>query len=137
MYKNGFISELKNSVLITVDSKDKTLVYIDNITKVGLDIGPKTIESIKERINSSKVVFVNGPAGAFENETFAYGTKELFTMLSNMEAKVIIGGGDAASAARSLGYADKFSLISTGGGATLDYIINEKITALEEEVEIL
>ena len=114
-----------------IDSKDKTLVDIDNITKVGLDIGPKTIEFIKEKISSSKVVFVNGPAGAFENETFAYGTKELFTMLSNMEAKVIIGGGDSANAAINLVGKDKFYHISTGGGASLEFLEGKELPGLK------
>ena len=114
-----------------IDSKDKELVDINNITKVGLDIGPKTIELIKKRIHSSKVVFVNGPAGAFENETFAYGTKELFTMLSNMDAKVIIGGGDSANAAINLVGKDKFYHISTGGGASLEFLEGKDLPGLK------
>ena len=101
------------------------------------DIGRNTIELYKNIINSSKTVFVNGTCGVYEDSRFANGTKEMLDILSKSMASVIVGGGDATGAARTLGYADKFEYISTGGGATLDYIINEKITALEDDVEVL
>ena len=95
------------------------------------DIGPKTITNYKEIIEKSNTIFVNGTAGVYEDNRFANGTKEVLSTLSNSNAKVIIGGGDSASSARLFGYADKFFYISTGGGATLDYIIYEKLDALD------
>ena len=114
-----------------IDSNNKTLVDINNITKMGLDIGDKTIDNIIENIKSSKTIFVNGPAGAFENKTFEYGTKKLFEYLSNMDAKVIIGGGDSASAAINLVGEDKFYHISTGGGASLEFLEGKQMPGLQ------
>ena len=114
-----------------INSNTKTLVSINEISKKGFDIGPGTIKLIKERISDSKTVFVNGPAGVFENPTFSYGTKELFNILSNMDAKVIVGGGDSASAAISLIGRDKFYHISTGGGASLEFLEGKKLPGLK------
>lgn len=115
----------------SIDSNNKTLVDINNITKMGLDIGDKTVDNIIENIKSSKTIFVNGPAGAFENKTFEYGTKTLFEYLSNMDAKVIIGGGDSASAAINLVGEDKFHHISTGGGASLEFLEGKELPGLK------
>lgn len=101
------------------------------------DIGRNSLEIFKNIINTSKTVFINGTCGVYEDNRFANGTKELFSILSNSPATVIVGGGDALSAARLFNYSDKFEFVSTGGGATLEYIINEKINALEDEIEIL
>ena len=103
------------------------------------DIGISTISNYKKIISQSKTVFVNGTAGLYEDNRFANGTREMLDILSKCGANVVVGGGDSASAARNLGYADKFTFVSTGGGATLEYIIKEKLDALEkkEEIEIL
>ena len=114
-----------------INSKNKKLVNIDNISESGFDIGPKTIELIKEKINNSKSVFLNGPAGAYENEIFSYGTRELLKVLSNIDCKVIIGGGDSASCAINYGFKDKFYHISTGGGASLEFLEGKKLPGLK------
>ena len=114
-----------------INSNKKELVGVDNISKKGFDIGPKTIEYIKERIINSKTVFINGPAGVFENPIFSYGTKELFALLESMNAKVIIGGGDSASAAINMGFKDSFYHISTGGGASLEFIEGKELPGLK------
>ena len=114
-----------------IDSNEKELVKIDNISKKGFDIGPESIKYIKEKIENSKTVFVNGPAGVFENPIFSYGTKELFNMLKNMDAKVIIGGGDSASAAINLIGKDEFYHISTGGGASLEFLEGKDLPGLK------
>lgn len=101
------------------------------------DIGGQTINIFKDVINKSKTIFINGTAGVYEDNRFANGTKEVLRLLSVSLADVIVGGGDAASSARTLGYADKFKYISTGGGATLDYIINEKMAIDDSSVEVL
>ena len=98
---------------------------------MGLDIGENTIKNIEDKIKTSKTVFLNGPAGAFENPLFSYGTKEIFNILSNMNAKVIIGGGDSASAAINLGFKDKFYHISTGGGASLTFLEGKELPGLK------
>ena len=102
------------------------------------DIGGQTLNEYTKIINKSNTIFVNGTAGVYEDNKFANGTKELLRIISVSPADVVVGGGDAASAARTFGYADSFKFISTGGGATLDYIINGKMAIDDtEEVEVL
>ena len=89
----------------------------------GLDCGPETIKKFKEELAGAKTVVWNGPAGVFEVEKFAVGTKAICETLANLKGvTTIIGGGDSASAAINLGYASKFTHISTGGGASLEYL---------------
>ena len=89
----------------------------------GLDCGPKTIEKFKAELEGAKTVVWNGPAGVFEVEKFATGTKAICELLANLKgATTIIGGGDSAAAAISMGYEKKFTHISTGGGASLEYL---------------
>ena len=104
--------------------------------KEGLDIGPKTAELFAEKVKAAKTVVWNGPMGVFENPTLAKGTNEVARALADCEGTTIIGGGDSAAAIKQLGYADKVSHVSTGGGASLEFlegnglpgvdIINEK-----------
>lgn len=90
---------------------------------MGLDIGPKSVENIKKALDGAKTVIWNGPMGVFEMDTFAKGTIAVCEALANLpEANTIIGGGDSAAAVMKLGYADKVSHISTGGGASLEYM---------------
>lgn len=98
---------------------------------MGLDIGPKSIDLIYENIKSSKTIFLNGPAGAFEFSNFSYGTKELFRIISSINANTIIGGGDSAYAAIKFGYKESFTHISTGGGASLEYLEGKELPALK------
>lgn len=90
---------------------------------MGLDIGPKTVELYKEVLQGSKTVVWNGPMGVFEMAKFATGTLEICKAISELaDATTVIGGGDSAAAAIQLGFAEKFSHISTGGGASLEYM---------------
>ena len=89
---------------------------------MGLDVGPATIELFAKELEGAKTVVWNGPMGVFEFAPFAKGTLAVCEMLSNLDAITIIGGGDSAAAAISLGYEEKFSHISTGGGASLEYL---------------
>ena len=91
--------------------------------KEGLDIGPATCEKFAEAVKTAKTVVWNGPMGVFEMEPFAKGTIAVCEALANLDgANTIIGGGDSAAAVMQLGYADKVSHISTGGGASLEYM---------------
>ena len=110
----------------------KNIIAVDTNEEIK-DIGIKTINIYKDIIHQSKSIFVNGTAGLYEDNRFANGTRELLDVLSKSLANVIVGGGDSASAARNMNYADKFSFVSTGGGATLEYIIKEKLDALDDE----
>ena len=89
---------------------------------MGLDIGPKTMALFADAAKSAKTVVWNGPMGVFENPTLKKGTVAVCEALAEADATTIIGGGDSATAAINLGYADKMSHISTGGGASLEYL---------------
>ena len=95
------------------------------------DLGNKSIDLYKKYLENSELVFVNGTCGKFEDERFMEGTENLFRILSGVHAKVIVGGGDTASACKKFGFEDKFYFISSGGGATLEYIADGSLKALE------
>lgn len=93
---------------------------------MGLDVGPKTNEFYKEELTGAKIVFWNGPLGAFENPLFANGTKSICEAIVNLKnCFSVIGGGDSASAVAQYGYSSRFSHVSTGGGASLEMIEND------------
>ncbi len=89
---------------------------------MGLDIGPETAKIFADAIKSAKTVVWNGPMGVFENPTLATGTNDVAAALADTDAITVIGGGDSAAAINQLGYADKVSHISTGGGASLEFL---------------
>ena len=98
----------------------------------GLDIGPKTREIFAEKIKGAKTIFWNGPVGVFEIAPFAEGTRAVAEAIVESDAFSIIGGGDSASAVRNLGFKDEqFGHISTGGGASLEYIEGKTLPGLE------
>lgn len=103
---------------------DARIASFDDIQpdEMGLDIGPKTLEKYKALLKDAKTVVWNGPAGVFEFPNFAKGTIGICEVLADLDAITIIGGGDSAAAAIQLGYAEKFDHISTGGGASLEYL---------------
>ncbi|MFB9860398.1 phosphoglycerate kinase [Salinicoccus siamensis] len=114
------------------DAKHKT-VGVDEIPSdmEGLDIGEDTIAAFKEVLQGAKTVVWNGPMGVFEMENFAHGTIGVCKAIAELEdAKTIIGGGDSAAAAMDLGYAEDFSHISTGGGASLEYLEGKELPGL-------
>lgn len=111
--------------------KYKRINQIDD-NDVILDVGIKTLEKYQKIISMSKTVFINGTLGMYENPKFANGTKEFFHMLSNTNTIVVVGGGDSASAVKNLGYQNKFTYISSGGGATLEYLGKGNLIALEQ-----
>ena len=96
--------------------------------KMGLDVGEKTIELFRKELQGAKTVVWNGPAGVFEVDDFAKGTNEICKAISELKgATTIIGGGDSASAAIKLGFESKFTHISTGGGASLEYLEGKEL----------
>ena len=98
----------------------------------GLDIGPKSVELFKNTLEGAKTVIWNGPMGVFEMPNFAKGTIGVCEAIAHLEgATTIIGGGDSATAAISLGYAEKFSHISTGGGASLEYLEGKVLPGID------
>lgn len=114
----------------TIAKADTKVVPVTGINKEaqGLDCGPETIKLFAKELEGAKTVVWNGPAGVFEVEKFAVGTKSICETLAHLEgATTIIGGGDSAAAAISLGYEQKFSHISTGGGASLEYLEGKEL----------
>ena len=95
--------------------------------KLGLDIGPKTAELYADAVKSAKTVVWNGPMGVFENPILAKGTIAVAKALAETDATTIIGGGDSAAAVNTLGYGDKMTHISTGGGASLEFLEGKEL----------
>jgi phosphoglycerate kinase len=99
---------------------------------LGLDIGPETSERFAQEILASHTVFWNGPMGVFELAPFAAGTLAVATALSEFDGFGVVGGGDSAAAVRALGFRDdQFGHISTGGGASLEFLEGKRLPGLE------
>ena len=97
----------------------------------GLDIGNETIKLYEEVLKNAKTIMWNGPLGVFEFDKFAVGTNEVAKILSNLNATIVIGGGDSAAAVEKAGVADKMTHISTGGGASLEFVEGKILPGIE------
>ncbi len=118
---------------IAPDAENK-VIDSDNIPEdwEGLDIGPKTVELFKEELKDAKTIVWNGPVGFSEYEIFANGTRSIAQALAEKEdAVTIIGGGDSAAAIEKMGLSDKMTHISTGGGASLEFLEGKKLPGIE------
>lgn len=126
----GILNELKK---LMDEYKGKIVLPVDFTIDDGIiyDVGNKSIEVYKKYIDKSEIIFVNGTCGKFEDERFMEGTSNLFKILKDSGKKVIVGGGDTASACNKFGFKDSFDFISSGGGATLEYIADGTLKALE------
>lgn len=133
-YAKGLLEKAQNKIILPVDTvvakefdKDAESKVVDSdkipADEMGMDIGPKSLEKFAKELEGAKTVVWNGPAGVFEFPKFAKGTNGICELLANLKgATTIIGGGDSAAAAEKLGYAEKFTHVSTGGGASLEYL---------------
>ena len=115
------------------DTESKTVAWTDIPDEwEGFDIGEKTIEMFKNELKTAKTVIWNGPVGLFEFDQFAIGTNAIAKALSELEgATTIIGGGDSAAAVEKAGLASKMTHISTGGGASLEFLEGKKLPGIE------
>ena len=123
------VKEFPNPIDAEVET---TVVPVDQIPAdmEGCDIGPKTMELFADAIKSSKTVVWNGPMGVFENPTLAAGTLAVAKAMAESEAVTVIGGGDSAAAVEKLGFADKMTHISTGGGASLEFLEGRELPGI-------
>jgi phosphoglycerate kinase len=122
LYASAFSNDADIEVLGLADDKHGYM---------GLDIGPKTREAFCAAVKTSKTVVWNGPMGVFEMENFKLGTEAIAKALAESDAITIIGGGDSAAAITQMGYADKVSHISTGGGASLEFLEGKVLPGIE------
>lgn len=108
-------------------------VDIDSIpeTMMGMDIGEKTIELFAKKIEEAKTIIWNGPMGVFEMPAFVEGTKKIAQAMADSDAVTIIGGGDSAAAVEKLGFADRMTHISTGGGASLEFLEGKILSGID------
>ncbi len=123
---------IDNLVVDNIDAHAKVEVVGENIPegKIAVDIGPKTIKLFEEKLKSAKTIVWNGPLGIFEMDAFSQGTQEVAKFISNLKAISIIGGGDTAAAITKFKLEDKMSHISTGGGASLEFLEGKTLPGL-------
>lgn len=133
--------EYKNKIVLPFDAivgssydknytNHKTINNIDD-NEIIYDLGSKTIEKYSTYINKSETIFVNGTAGKYEDDRYSNGTKGLFELLRNSNAKIVVGGGDSVAAIHKFKYEDAITYLCTGGGASLEYIANGSLVALD------
>ena len=114
------------------DTESKTVAWTEIPDDwEGFDIGEKTISMFKDELKNAKTVIWNGPLGLFEFDQFAIGTNEIAKALAELDATTIIGGGDSGAAVEKAGLADKMTHISTGGGASLEFLEGKKLPGIE------
>ena len=122
--KKDILLPVDNLVVDNIDANAKTEVVGENIPdgKIAVDIGPQTIKLFEEKLKSAKTIVWNGPLGIFEMDAFSKGTQELAKFIGALQATTIIGGGDTAAAIAKFKLEDKMTHISTGGGASLEFL---------------
>ena len=116
----------------SLDMESDEYLIGDNINseEIGLDIGPKTIELFKSYLEKAKTCFWNGPMGYYEKAIYQKGTKALCEIISNLSITSVVGGGDTASCVINMGYKDKFTHVSTGGGASLELLEGKELPGI-------
>lgn len=122
--KKDILLPIDNVIVDTIDPNAKTEIVGEGIPdgKIAVDIGPKTISLFEEKLKSAKTIVWNGPLGIFEMDAFSKGTEQVAKFISTLKATTIIGGGDTAAAIAKFKLEDKMTHISTGGGASLEYL---------------
>lgn len=123
-YSNKIVLPIDNVVSSSLEDNNFEIKTLEEMTDndMGLDIGPKTLELFTSELKNVKRVVINGPMGCFENPNYSIGTKGIYDFIIENNIKTLIGGGDSASSVNKLSTPSKFYHISTGGGATLEYL---------------
>jgi len=131
--KKEILLPIDNVVVDKIDPNAKTEIVGEEIPegKIAVDIGPKTIALFKEKLKSARTAVWNGPLGIFEMDAFACGTQEIAKFLSTLGITTIIGGGDTVSAVAKFKLQDKMTHISTGGGASLEFLEGKRLPGIE------
>lgn len=140
-YVKGLLDKYKDKIVLPIDfmvsssledvnSVNKSLDELE-VTDNGYDIGNESIKLFKDNLNGCARVLINGPVGVFENKLYEKGTKEIYQYLKDNNIKVLIGGGDSAASVNKLGFANTFYHVSTGGGATLEYLEGNGLPGLD------
>jgi phosphoglycerate kinase len=129
---------LPNDLVVADDMKNPTKIEVVDVAnglqpaQKAFDIGPKTIERFEAELRGAKTIFWNGPMGVFEKEQFAKGTMAMARAVAHAEgATTVIGGGESVEAVNASGFADRITHISTGGGASLEFIAGETLPGVE------
>lgn len=140
-YVKGLLDKYKDKIVLPVDFMvsssledsnfvNKSLEELE-VTDNGYDIGNESIKLFKDSLSGSARVLINGPVGVFENKLYEKGTKEIYQYLKDNNIKVLIGGGDSVASVNKLGFANTFYHVSTGGGATLEYLEGNGLPGLD------
>lgn len=124
---------LPTDLVITDNSHVKTILVEEGIPDLwqGMDIGPKTVQEWSQKLSMTKTIFWNGPLGVFEKPEFAQGTRAIAEMLAGSSAQVTVGGGDSVAAMQQMNLGNKFFHLSTGGGASLEYLEYGQLPGIE------
>ena len=134
-YCRNIINYYSNKIVLPIDivTKSNEIKGINELSDddIGYDIGPNTIKAFQNILKKSQKVIINGPMGVFEEEPFDKGTREIYEVLKENNIKTLIGGGDSAASVAQLGYDNVFYHISTGGGATLEYLSGKTLPGID------
>ena len=132
-YPGKIILPVDVQAATSLEDENSRIVKINELsaTEKGLDIGPETVQEFCDILKTAKIVVWNGPLGVYENPKYCVGTEQVLKFLTDNHIDTILGGGDIVAAASQLGYKDKVSHASTGGGATLEYLEGKSLPGLE------
>ena len=133
-YGKKILLPIDFGVAESIDSSVRENVKLEDFKNnhIGVDIGPQTVSNFRKILENSNNIFWNGPMGIFEKEAFSYGTKEITEIISNSSAYTCIGGGDSVSAINKFSDKKYFNHISTGGGASLEYLEGKKLPGVNK-----
>ena len=132
-YKDKILLPVDVQAAVDLETKSSRVIPLKFLKEdeMGLDIGIDSVNNIQEVLKTAKTIVWNGPLGVYENPKYCYGTEEILRFVTENNIETILGGGDIVAAASKLGYKEKVSHASTGGGATLEYLEGKKLPGLE------